>query len=76
MGKYRSKYVSPTVSEGRLDGLEDVRDIGLECRERLVVEFDASRARLLQISNYFPDTRNKEVCLYVRDDLEDVLTMA
>ena len=76
MGKYWSEYVSLTVSEGRLDGLEDVRDISLVCRERFVVEFDAPRARLLQIWDHFPDARNKETGLYVRDGMEDVSTMA
>ena len=44
VGKYGSKYISLAVSEGRLNGLEDVRDISLECREWFLVEFDTPRA--------------------------------
>ena len=33
MSKYWFKDVCLTIREGWLDGLEDIRDIGLECRD-------------------------------------------
>ena len=75
MSKYRSKYISLAVSKRRLDRLEDVGDIGLECREWFVVELDAPWARFLQVSDQPPHTGNVELGLYMRDDLENVSTV-
>ena len=68
--------VSLTVGERRLYGLEDVGDVGLECSEWNLVQFDASRARFLQSSDHFPDTRDEEIGLDASKHLEDISTVA
>jgi len=76
VSKDGSEDVSLTVGERRLYGLEDVRDVGLECSEWNLVQFDASRARFLQSSDHFPDTRNEEIGLDVSKHLENISTVA
>ena len=75
VSKDGSKNVSLTVGERRLNGLEDVRDVGLECSKWNLVQFDASRARLLQSRDHLANTRNEEVGLNV-EHLEYISTMA
>jgi len=76
VSKDRSEDVSLTVGERRLNRLEVVRDVGLECSEWNLVQFDASRARFLQSSDHFPDTRNEEIGLDVSKHLENISTVA
>ena len=48
-----------------MDGLEDIRDVGLECREWFLVKLDAARAGLLQVGDHFPDSWFEDFGLYV-----------
>jgi hypothetical protein len=76
VSKDGSEDVSLTVGERRLNGLEDVRDVGLECSEWNLVQFDASRARFLQSCDHLSDTRNEEFGLDVSKHLENISTVA
>jgi hypothetical protein len=63
VSKDGSENVSLTVGERRLNGFEDVRDVGLKCSEWNLVQFDASRARFLQSSDHFTNFRDEEIGL-------------
>ena len=76
VSKHGTENISLTVRERRLNRLEDVRDVSLECSKWNLVQFDASRARLLQSRDHLANTRNEEVGLNVSKYLEYISTMA
>ena len=76
VSKDGSENIGLTVGERRLNGFEDVRDVGLECSEWNLVQFDASRARFLQSRDHLSNTRNEEVGLNVSKHLENISTVA
>ena len=66
------------MTEGklRLDGFEDIRNVSLEGCITSLFQLDASRTLFLQISDNLPDSRYKELGLYVTEYLENISAMS
>ena len=63
------------VSKRRLDSLEDVGNVSLKGCKAFLNQFEASRARSLQISDKFPDSSDVEFSKNVTENLENISFM-
>ena len=70
------KDVRLAEEERMLGGLEDIRDVRLEGCKAFLIQFDATRAGFLQISDHLSDSGDEVLGMDVAEHLEDVMAMS